>query len=296
MARKAKAKLIPFRKFKSDAIVNVHKPSTCAPIVLSTKTHVPSLNATLIGQYHVLLKKIAQVEADLTSSEQEKKERIDLLRAEVENLGGIEAYQKASKEGESAARFEAFNASKWVLAHPMVQERTSKLRILDVGAICNHYKSVPNISCVAIDLHPQDESVIPCDLLQFKDAFGFDAVVLSLVLNFDGDPRKRGHMIKHAVSLLAPSGLGLCFIVLPLACINNSRYFARHIMTELMKLLGLVEHHFKSSKSLAFFVYKKELTIPPDFIGNFGRRSVRLGPNRNNFCILLQRPSEAQGN
>ena len=101
------------------------------------------------------------------------------------------------------------------------------------------------------------------DLLTFKSTALFDVVVLSLVVNFEGDPRARGRMLLAARNLLkvhespavdsavdsslhskvqlsssssaaaaAPvPPLGLCFVILPLACVENSRYLSRPLFT-----------------------------------------------------------------
>ena len=43
-------------------------------------------------------------------------------------------------------------------------------------------------------------------------------------VNFEGDPRRRGEMLRAARTLLNDKGMGLMFLVLPLACLDNSRY------------------------------------------------------------------------
>jgi hypothetical protein len=99
--------------------------------------------------------------------------------------------------------------------------------------------------------------VTQADLLTFKSATLFDVVVLSLVVNFEGDPRARGRMLLAARNLLSvheenperakdskaalssssaaqaasASPLGLCFVILPLACVENSRYLSRPLFT-----------------------------------------------------------------
>jgi 25S rRNA (adenine2142-N1)-methyltransferase len=47
-------------------------------------------------------------------------------------------------------------------------------------------------------------------------------VVLSLVINFVGDPRRKGEMLVRCRTLVRDGGN--LFIVLPLACMDNSRY------------------------------------------------------------------------
>lgn len=49
----------------------------------------------------------------------------------------------------------------------------------------------------------------------------YDVICLSLVVNFVGDPKKRGEMLKESTQMLKENGH--IFIVLPLPCIENSR-------------------------------------------------------------------------
>ena len=109
--------------------------------------------------------------------------------------------------------------------------------------------------CIAaIDLNPQDDTVQRGDLLTYRaPQTGFDVVVLSLVVNFEGDPRKRGDMIRAARALLAPTGLGLVFFVLPLACVENSRFpnnlFSRNSTGQLFNFI-LVYIYYRHMQAL----------------------------------------------
>lgn len=138
-------------------------------------------------------------------------------------LGGIEAYQKASINGEA---LKSYNTSKWVLkslkekgfrkAAVEGEPQTPTLKTLDVGAINNHFKGVkwmdltpidvrkasallPSVFTVSLEVYqinPMDPGVIKCDFFDFAaPSKSFDIVVLSLVINYVGDARKRGLML-----------------------------------------------------------------------------------------------------
>ena len=150
-----------------------------------------------LHQYHALTKYISQARADATLSTAARAAKIAALEQQRQALGGIDAYQRASLAGESTAAYAAFNASKWVLAYPAVAAalkrvssqsapvasgasdasgsahagkkghsasaagaRNSGVRLLDVGALCNHYRDIPHLHPTAIDLRPQVCAVI----------------------------------------------------------------------------------------------------------------------------------------
>jgi 25S rRNA (adenine2142-N1)-methyltransferase len=77
-------------------------------------------------------------------------------------------------------------------------------------------------------------------------------------LNFISDPIKRGEMIEKALAHL-PIG-GTLFIVLPLPCIANSRYFDKErflgIMEKTMGTEVKASHH---STRLAMYVFEKKV-------------------------------------
>ena len=126
------------------------------------------------------------------------------------------------------------------------------LRLLDVGAIRRRYQTSDDsriadlpvaIDLVAIDLRSDDPGVREIDFFDFVSEHGgsvdapedlFDVVVLSLVVNFVPDPRKRGDMLRQAASLLRPGGL--LFLALPLACVENSRYCRRSLLAAMLKV------------------------------------------------------------
>ncbi|KAJ7392142.1 hypothetical protein OS493_013514 [Desmophyllum pertusum] len=137
---------------------------------------------------------------------EDKASQIATLEAKKEKIGGINAYQKASKLGE--ARHGSFNSAKWILKQMRAlkklpnttegtEEKLPKLRLLDVGALDNNYKKhVKWIQCKPIDLNPQSSAVLKADFLKLDSKEEFDVVVLSLVVNFEGDIRKRGDMLR----------------------------------------------------------------------------------------------------
>ncbi len=194
----------------------------------------------LIGRFHALYKWIAAAKKNSSLSDEERAESILKWEEEILVMGGIDAYHKASFDGESSDEYGAFNASKWVLSEiPPSLKKGKGIRLLDVGALVNHYITVKWIDSVAINLNPTHDSVSKCDIIDYKCASSddqFDVVVLSLVVNFEGDPRRRGEILRAARDLLKEGGAGLLYFVLPRACLDNSRYFKNGMFVKMLKI------------------------------------------------------------
>lgn len=288
--------------------------------------------AQLIRRYHTLNKELSQclarIDASTNSSHsghgsgggyqrsqgprytaQQKANdlaRIAAIRQEMDDLGGLDMYQKASTLGQSKQR--GGDSSKWLIpviesCHPQLDKKAGKpLRLLDIGALSphNYQKYSSWIKATPIDLNPQDPLITKMDFLEMpipttKDDL-FDIVCLSLVVNFVGDPAQRGEILRHSTRFLVP-GTGLLYLVLPLPCIDNSRYMDHELLVEMMAALGyttLVSHHL--AKKLAYYAFRLDVT-PSTPGGKGSKKAVNQPlfpkkmrhdkPNRNNFCIVL---------
>ena len=240
----------------------------------------------IITEYHTLNKTIDSVRKNPSIHREDKAAQIAALEAKKEKIGGINAYQKASKLGE--ARHGSFNSAKWVLKQlrtfNVCANRTEggKLRVLDVGALDKNYKKQSKwIQCTPIDLNPQSNDVIKADFLKL-DHKEYDVVVLSLVVNFEGDIRKRGDMLRKCPKLIVDQGY--LFIVLPLPCLDNSRYLNEELFVSMMESLGFDVSSRHRSKKLSFFMFRKTRQVQ---VKSFPKKILRKGGNHNNFAIVL---------
>ena len=247
----------------------------------------------IIYEYHTLSKKIDSVMKNRKLLGEEKASEIAVLEAKREKLGGIDAYQKASKLGES--RHGNFNSAKWVIRQlknynictsatvQVTESEKGKLKLLDVGALENNYKKQRKwIDCMAIDSNPQSGSVLQADFLKLDCKVKYDVVVLSLVINFEGDSRRRGYMLQKCNKLVMKHGL--LFIVLPVPCLTNSRYFNKELFTSMLHSLGFELWSSHNSRKLSFFMFQKTAKTQSK---SFPKQLVRKGGNRNNFAIVL---------
>ena len=272
---------------------------------------------TLIRDFHVIEKRIAALDRDpkfVGDHAAQDRERTR-LQAELAKLGGIDAYQKASLSGE---RQFSFNSAHWVLDElfcrrvQIVQELIGKdtepvCTLLDVGAIKNKYDpdteprvrrltSTFRLKTTSIDLNPQDKHVIKANFLDFAREQlpgSFSVVVLSLCLNFEGNPAKRGEMLRLAAHLL-PEG-GFCFVLLPAPCVDNSRYMNLRLFIKTLQVVGLelAEHPVskqpsqQTSGKLFYAVARKRAALAQPQTA-VKRTLCRGGKRRNNFCIIIK--------
>jgi hypothetical protein len=94
----------------------------------------------------------------------------------------------------------------------------------------------------------------------------FDAIVMSLVLNFQGDPRKRGDMIALAADprLLRSDTKGMLFVALPSASLDNSRYCDLNRFVDVCKKLGFVLVEKKKSLKLVLLAFRRRASDSND--------------------------------
>ncbi|XP_054753468.2 uncharacterized protein LOC129259191 isoform X2 [Lytechinus pictus] len=204
----------------------------------------------VISRLHTIMKDIDKVKQDTTISSDEKKMKIKQLELKIE-------------EG-------------------------SKLCLLDVGALQENYsKQSKWLDAEAIDLNPQCEGIIKSDFFDFKvgESDVYDIIVLSLVLNFVSSPSQRGEMLKRCQTLCRQEGH--IFIMLPRACLDNSRYFDHTLFEQMMESLNfdLVAKH--DSKKLSFLMFRKA-EKRKEGKTSFHKREVRNGTRCNNFCIVMR--------
>lgn len=179
------------------------KPAKKLPLTVDRRSDVhfkssSTETARLIRRFHVLNKELAKLKTSNGSQEAEirKKRIID----EMESMGGLDWYQRASKLGQSKAR--GGDSSKWlmgVLQQEGIAEgyKNQSMRLLDVGALSPfNYEKYKWIRTTPIDLNPQHPLIRQQDFLQMSPPTSeeecFDIVCLSLVVNFVGDPADRG--------------------------------------------------------------------------------------------------------
>ena len=272
-----------------------HKPRT---LLTSRAARV------LISNHHLLQKQLRSAIAKNDVS------TIASLEAQLHRSGGLAEYQRASIQGQSHER--GGDSSKvlmeWLSQDHVIpqipEEGFSKLHMLEVGALnVNNACSRSRLFDVTrIDLHSQHSGIevqdfmerplLPTEQLMTE---GFDVVSLSLVVNYVGDAAGRGRMLRRVSSFLRskPSALEThdkvfpsLFLVLPAACVTNSRYLDETLLEAMMFSLGFTRSKRKMSPRLVYYLWRYDATLQ-ETSQEFKRRVVRSGGDRNNFTITL---------
>lgn len=272
----------------------------------TVKKPTPSLSSkatrTLINTHHQLHKELAKASA--AGDDAKARE----LEARIEANGGLKSYQLASMTGQSVER--GGDSSKvlveWLSPALQQLKRTGHkrlLRVLEIGALStrNECSTVESLDVTKIDLHSQEEGILEQDFMKrplpAADSDRFHIISLSLVLNYMPDPAARGDMLmrstKFLTRLLPPEastvdGFNPClFLVLPLACVSNSRYFSEERLKDIMVNLGYRMVHRKTTVKLVFYLWEFE-GVNNKKICFFKKELLYPGKARNNFTVVLR--------
>jgi 25S rRNA (adenine2142-N1)-methyltransferase len=269
--------------------------STGRPPITKSKDAALSAKATrtLIRSHHRLLKTRAQA---LAAGDEARVSSID---AQIQANGGLESYQIASKLGQSMDR--GGDSSKvlidWI--KPELKQITKgmpKLRVLEVGALSTKNACSMNaaLDVTRIDLNSQEPGILKQDYMErplpSDDEERFNIISLSLVLNYVPDAMGRGEMLKRCVKFLtAKSAIEFVprlFLVLPIACVDNSRYLNEERLGEIMNCLGFRLTQSKRTSKLVFHLWEHTGDYSPR---NFKKEELRSGKTRNNFAVILNK-------
>jgi len=266
-----------------------------------TKSIRKKQHQMLISKFHTLQKQLEAAKHSRPSKVADDKQQrasdsdsasdaeVERIKRELDNVGGLSFYQEMSLRGEKL-RHNA-NSSKWILKQLSgndqdITDSKAKMKLLDIGALHFHYTQ-PWIDAIAIDLNPVNARIRKQDFFEMSEDSKFDVICCSLVLNFVGDPVKRGEMILKCCRMLRLNGI--LMIVLPLPCLENSRFLTRDLFYSMMQAVGfsLVKDH--CSKKLFYSMLKlHDVSLFQQCGDAFKKRkNCRQGNQRNNFCILL---------
>lgn len=277
-------------KTKKQRSINQGRPplAKAQPSTLSAKA-----TRTVIRSHHNLQKAYTQALKDGDES------RAHELKAEMAARGGLTKYQLASTQGQSAER--GGDSSRvlvdWLT--PVLEEaeaESMRLKILEIGALStkNACSRVPCLDVKRIDLKSQESGIEEIDFMDLPipcDDAKFDIISLSLVLNYVPDPASRGAMLARIPQFLqsinSRNMIPSLFLVLPLACVGNSRYFTRERLSHIMHALGFQLSKEKTSSKLYYSLWTFDSMTKTDSYFHFRKEELRSGGSRNNFSISL---------
>ncbi|QLQ80284.1 hypothetical protein HG537_0D02850 [Torulaspora globosa] len=217
---------------------------------------------------------------------------LEYIEAEITSQGGLEEYQRASRIGQSNAR--GGDSSKLLVSwlRELNYDREKPMTALEIGALdCENCISTCGLfnPVTRIDLNESNNSrgILRQDFMDrpipTNDNSRFHLISCSLVLNFVPTPIQRGQMLKRFNQFL--KGPKLLFLVLPLPCINNSRYMDQTYLVQMMAHLGydLLKHHESKKLYYSLFTQRRQ-PVSSTFTT---KKILHDGPKMNNFCIAL---------
>ena len=227
----------------------------------------------------------------------------------IEMNGGIKRYQAASKQGQAKDR--GGDSSKvlveWLQKAEMIDFKArnttiigkNRLQCLEIGALStqNEISKFPSyINMTRIDLNSQGEGIQKQDFMErplpTNNDERFDIISLSLVLNYVPEATGRGGMLKRLAHFLRinpeasppPPFFPVLFLVLPLPCVENSRYLDRGLLLQIMASLGFILRHSKISSKLCYYIFS--------WTGKYTgakteKKKIKDAPGLNNFSIIV---------
>ncbi|CAE6410835.1 unnamed protein product [Rhizoctonia solani] len=273
------------RKRKPKTPITLSNPSRTKPRLDSAK---PKSTRTLIRRFHVLIKRRAILEKRHKKSGGDGSSiELKEIEAEMESMGGLEAYQHMSAIGQGKDRG---GGSESVLIGWMrelgMHKSGGKVRLLEVGALKHdNYGSCESwVTCLPIDLrsrHPEisEQDFLKLDIGENKDRW--DVVSLSLVVNFVPDAKDRGKMLSIVHDILrppsSPANGGLLFLVLPTPCVANSRYMTSAHLVSFCTQLGftLLRDRCKPGGKVAYWLFARSDKPTAPQTTNFTKKIAR---------------------
>jgi 25S rRNA (adenine2142-N1)-methyltransferase len=275
---------------KKQSLSHGRPPAFHKPASLTAKA-----TRTIIRTHHTLQKQHAQaIKVGDTAKTKD-------LERQIEEQGGLKAYQQASITGQSKIRGGDSSTvlMAWLKEGKIMKSVDGKLKMLEVGALStsNACSKSRLFDVTRIDLNSQDPQIEQQDFMErplpTSDTERFDIISLSLVLNYVPDAIGRGDMLRRTCLFLNSSKADdkvfpALFFVLPAPCIQNARYMTNQHLHKILNSLGYEKLHQKISAKLVYSLWKfttlpvsKEPTL-------FPKVEVNSGKARNNFSIIMR--------
>lgn len=214
--------------------------------------------------------------------------------AEINQRGGLHVYQMASTVGQANER--GGDSLKWLVSVYRKLQRRSK-RVLEIGSLSPTNGVLTSGlfgEVTRIDLNSQHPQILQQNFMERplpqSSCDKFDLISCSLVLNFVPTAKDRGEMLKRTTLFLEPPSTesrSSLFLVLPLPCVSNSRYFNRKVLSEIMTGLGFEQVQYYEAKKVAYWLF--DWKKPMNNLGVRAKTEVNPGKKRNNFYIDMNK-------
>ncbi|GCE97239.1 hypothetical protein ZYGM_004659 [Zygosaccharomyces mellis] len=226
-------------------------------------------------------------------SDQELARCLGYIMHQIHNRGGLRDYQLASRVGQTNNR--GGDSSKILVQwlQEMGHKSNGLLSALEIGSLstenristCGIFRPV-----IRIDLESSQPGIQKQDFMQRplpkSENDKFDFISCSLVLNFVPTPIQRGQMCARFEQFLKTNGH--LFVVLPLPCINHSRYMNKDHFMQLMQFLGYSIIRYYEAKKLCYILLRRTGIQHQHDDDKFSKKHKFYDkPGFNNFSIIL---------
>ncbi|BFZ56635.1 25S rRNA (adenine2142-N1)-methyltransferase [Savitreella phatthalungensis] len=274
------------------------KGTKAKPITQRGRNHVGSTKRSggsagltgnkLIRRYHTLQKDLAAARRDGDTV------AANAIDTELEGLGGLEAYQAASIQGQDK-RFGGDSSKelvKWLSEEPRIVPERRLTRVLEIGClrVDNYISRMAGVQMTRIDLHSQHKEILEQDFLARPAPRSVDetfhGISCSLVLNFV-PVHQRGDFLIHLTRFLRSNDRSWLFFVLPAPCVDNSRYLDLPSLKRMFGDLGFDVVREKSTPRMLYLLLVREREDVAQGIV-YRKKELRAGASRNNFWIPLK--------
>lgn len=220
------------------------------------------------------------------------------IDSEIEKRGGLETYQTASTLGQDGNRGGDSSRIlvKWIKANKWDNNNATALELGCLSSKNEISTSKLFQQIERIDLHSQEPGVIiEQDFLKRplpqSDSERFDCISCSLVVNFVPSPEQRGEMLCRICDFLkepTKERKSLLFFVIPLPCVENSRYCDLGMIDDIFRKLGFNQLNYHQSHKLAYWLLEWDGHSKVDMHFTLKKKEIRKGTNRNNFCVVIR--------
>lgn len=230
-------------------------------------------------------------------NEKDLVQELAVIDAEIDQRGGINAYQSASTQGQNNKR--GGDSSKklveW-LKELDYKDRLNNVTALEIGCLsptniistCGIFSDI-----VRIDLNSQNHLILEQDFMErplpSNKSERFNLLSCSLVINFVPSPKERGEMLLRMTKFLkkpTPDSISTLFLVLPLPCVSNSRYFDNKTLLSIMTHLGFTQTKYYEANKVVYWLFDWN-GEPSKTVKSFPKKELYPGSSRNNFCITF---------
>ena len=234
------------------------KPAALAPPPMKSR----KVARAVTTQFHELTHELERLQKLEKQGSQEGKKarrtrqrRIEEIKTKLQEAGGRQRYQDASKVSTRHNRTVKYVCSVLTSLKLRPRKGERKLNVLEIGAINTHLLDVTFLKTTAIDLNSCNHRIKQIDFFDLDPKSKYDVIVSSMVINCVPTKEQRLQMLLNINRHLNTNGH--MFLILPLLCIRKSLFSNCNTFICFLGDIGFKLKHTKTTPKLAFFCCEK---------------------------------------